>query len=112
MIFLIQQINRMKMENDTVLNHKDKYWMFSKQNLNILHSTALPPELPSRVINCFETIIWSISNLNESKNIPMAFDTNSVQIAEDNRTSNSMSNNEDDFIGPIKPLCNHYIKGV
>ena len=42
----------------------------------------------------------------------MAFDTDSVQIGVDNRTSYSMSNNENDFIGPIKPLCDHYIKGV
>ena len=62
MIFLIQLINRMKMENDTVLNHKDKYWIFSKQKINefsastswtrveletygylhFFHSTALP----------------------------------------------------------------------
>ena len=80
--------------------------------LHILHSKVLPPELPFRVMNCFDTIIQSISNLNESKNMSMAFDTDSVQIGVDNRTSYSMSNNENDFIGPIKPLCDHYIKGV
>ena len=122
----------MRMENDTVLMNKDKYLIFGKQKTNeirsstsrtifepatygylhILHSKVLPPELPFRVMNCFDTIIQLISNLNESKNMSMAFDTDSVQIGVDNRTSYSMSNNENDFIGPIKPLCDHYIKGV
>ena len=82
MIFLIQQINRMRMENDTVLMNKDKYLIFGKQKINefisstsrtrfepstygylhILHSKVLPPELPFRVMNCFDTIIQSISN--------------------------------------------------
>ena len=35
------------------------------------------------------------------KNMSMVFDTDSVKIGVDNQTSYSMSNNENNFIGPI-----------
>ena len=74
----------MKMEND-VSKHKINEFSSSTLRtrgepttygyLQVLHSTALPPD---------DTIIQSISNLNESKYIVIAFNTDSVQIGVDN----------------------------